>query len=141
MSIQKKALQYLIAKRGSKGIEIQYNELKMAEYLQPNEEEIAITDQRNIFAIRNRMVEIPNNFKNNKEEHKCVCGKNETTEHIYNCEQLNSDDQYKNINFEEIFKDNIEKQVEIRRIYFENLQSRENQLIVGNISKEICCAL
>ena len=137
MSIQKKALQYLIAKRGSKGIEIHYHELKMAEYLQPNEEEITITDQRNIFAIRNRMVEIPNNYRSNKDEHKCVCGKNETTEHIYNCEQLNSDDQYNNIHFEEIFKDNIEKQVEISRIFFKNLQSREKHLIVGNISHVI----
>ena len=33
MSIQKKALQYLIAKQGSKGIEIHYHELKMAAYL------------------------------------------------------------------------------------------------------------
>ena len=112
MSIQKKALQYLIAKQRRKGIEIHYHELKMAEYLQPNEEEISISDQRNIFAIRNRMVEIPNNFKRNKEEHKCVCGENETTKHIYNCEQLNSDDKYKNIQFEEIFK-----------IFFKNFQN------------------
>ena len=83
------------------------------------------------------MVEIPNNFKNNKEELKCVCGKTETTEHIYNCEQLNSDDQYNKIHFEEIFKDNIEKQIEISRIFFKNLQSREKHLIVGNISHVI----
>ena len=137
MSIQKKALQYLITKQRSKGTEIHYHELKMAEYLQPNEEEISISDQRNIFAIRNRMVEIPNNFKRNKEEQKCVCGENETTKHIYNCEQLNSDEKYRNIQFEEIFKDNIKKQLEISRIFFKNLQSRERQLIAENISHVI----
>ena len=52
-------------------------------------------------------------------------------------EELNSDEKYKNIQFEEIFKDNINKQLEISRIFFKNLQSREKQLIVENISHVI----
>ena len=63
-SIRNKALQYLLDKRGSKGIQIQYSSLKMAEYLLPNTEKLSISAQRYIFAIRNRMVQIENNFPN-----------------------------------------------------------------------------
>jgi len=64
--IQDKAFTYLTAKTRSKGQEIKYEELKMADYLSTGYENLTITDQRNIFAIRNRMVEIPANFKNKK---------------------------------------------------------------------------
>ena len=49
-SIKIKALKYLLEKRGSKGSEIQYTSLKMAEYLSPNYEDLSIEDQRYIFA-------------------------------------------------------------------------------------------
>ena len=58
-SIQVKALQYLHSKQRSKGQEIQYSELKMAEYLMPNFENISIEDRQNIFEVRNRMLPIP----------------------------------------------------------------------------------
>ena len=73
-SIEKKALQYLLEKRGSKGSEIQYSSMKMAEYLSPNYEQLSINDQRYIFAIRNRMIEIEYNFKKQLPEEKCICG-------------------------------------------------------------------
>ena len=57
-SIKEKALQYLLMKRGSKGKEIVYQNLKMAEYLLPNNESLSISEKRYIFAIRNRMVKI-----------------------------------------------------------------------------------
>ena len=52
-SILKKAFDYLMTKRGSKGQEIHYSELKMAEYLQPGYENIMINEQRSIFSLRN----------------------------------------------------------------------------------------
>ena len=61
MSIQEKSLQYLLNKRGSKGKEMQYSSLKMAEYLLPQNNNLSITDQQYIFSIRNRMVEIEYN--------------------------------------------------------------------------------
>ena len=45
-SIEKKALEYLLEKRGSKGCEIQYSSMKMAEYLSPNYEQLSLNDQR-----------------------------------------------------------------------------------------------
>ena len=48
-AIQISAFEYLINKRGSKGQEIQYTELKMAEYLTPGYRNICIEEQRSIF--------------------------------------------------------------------------------------------
>ena len=84
-SIQVKALEYMLSKRRSKGQEIQYSELKMAEYLMPNFENISIEDRRNIFEVRNRMVPIPINFPNRKNYTKCWCGAIDETRHIYIC--------------------------------------------------------
>ena len=64
-SIDKKALEYLLAKRGSKGTEISYSSLKMQEYLLPHRiENLSISEKQYIFAIRNRMIQIDFNFKN-----------------------------------------------------------------------------
>ena len=49
ISIHRRAFEYLISKRGSKGQEIEYSELRMAEYLQPGYENITIDKQLNIF--------------------------------------------------------------------------------------------
>ena len=46
----------------------------MADYLSPGYEKLTITDQRNIFAIRNRMVEIPANFNTDRNLEPCACG-------------------------------------------------------------------
>ena len=73
----KKAFEYLVNKRGSKGQEIYYSELKMAEYLLPGYENISIDEQRSIFSIRNRMIEIPENFLAGKDKEICCCGKEE----------------------------------------------------------------
>lgn len=52
-SIKQRAVEYLTGKQGSKGKEITYSNIKMAEYLMPNSESLSIEDQRNIFEIRN----------------------------------------------------------------------------------------
>ena len=72
-SIKIKALQYLLEKQKSKGSEIKYESLKMAEYLAPNHEKLSIAHQRYIFQIRNRMIEIENNFPNKYQKKLCVC--------------------------------------------------------------------
>ena len=58
-------------KRGSKGIEINYSKIEMAEYLMPNDEQLTIEGQRYIFSMRNRMVYVPVNFPKNQSEVKC----------------------------------------------------------------------
>ena len=86
VSLKKKASEYLQKLRGKKGHEIEYNEIKMAEYLMPNGEPLSISEKRWIFAIRNRMVLIPTNFpskKNNEDQNCKKCGEPENLKHIY----------------------------------------------------------
>ena len=52
-SINRKAYEYLMMKRGSKGEEIIYNDMKMAEYLMPNSENLTISEKQYIFSMRN----------------------------------------------------------------------------------------
>ena len=81
----------------------------MAEYLLPNEKIQNIDDQRKIFAMRNRMVEISVNFPNKKPIETCSCGTLETMEHIYTCEKWNINNHEK-ISYEEIYSNDISKQ-------------------------------
>ena len=104
-----------------------YEELKMAEYLTPTEDKLNIEDQRNIFAIRNRMIRIQNNFKNNNSLEYSVCGGIEDMEHIYNCKHNWTKETNIKIHFEEIFRNDIKKQLEICKQFFKNLEKRENR--------------
>ena len=58
-SIKRKSFEYLMGKIGSKGKEIRYSCLRMAEYLLPNDY-LSISEKMQIFSIRNRMVNIEN---------------------------------------------------------------------------------
>ena len=63
----------------------------MATYLLPNAI-LKIDEQRGIFALRNRMNNIPANFCSSEEnKERCKCGNIETNEHIYNCIYLNGE--------------------------------------------------
>ena len=79
------ALKYLLEKRGSKGKEIQFSNLEMADYLLPFNNCLTIDEKCELFAVKNRMIDIPNNFSS-KSEHKCQCGEIENMSHIYQCE-------------------------------------------------------
>ena len=60
--MKKNAFRYLNNKRGKKGEEIEYSCLEMCEYLLPTNNILTIEQKREMFAIRNRMIDIPNNF-------------------------------------------------------------------------------
>ena len=92
LQIQQHALQYLLGKRKTKGREIEYQQLEMAEYLTPINRKMSIEEKRMMFSIRNQMVDIKSNFKGGKIEIKCLCGERETMEHIWNCKFANDGD-------------------------------------------------
>ena len=69
------SLNYLLKKRKSKGKEILYEKLEMAEYLMINNKYLSIEEKNNLFSIRNRMVKIENDFGRNE---KCI--KSDSTE-------------------------------------------------------------
>ena len=122
-SIQNKAFEYLIRNRRSKGHEIEYTELRMAEYLTPGYENVTIKDQRNIFAMRNRMVEIKENFRKGKQAEKCACGLLESMKHIYTCTFYNKEHKIE-IEYEEIFKENVQKQLKVSKIFYQKFEER-----------------
>ena len=117
--IRENAFRYLLSKIQQKGKEIEYSEFQMAEYLMPNEANISITDQQYLFAIRNRMINIPSNFGSVS---KCVCGQNEDMKHIYNCEKLNQEKE--SFKFEKIFTGSLKEQVEIMKRFRNNIEIR-----------------
>ena len=123
-AIRTTAFEYLLKLRGSKGQEIKYREIKMADYLMPNEENLTIEDKHYIFAIRNRMIQIPTNFPSkyeNKNENCLICGKKEIMEHLYSCkwDQKNNETKYENI-----FGDNVKK---VKKVYNQFRQKYENR--------------
>ena len=60
--IRRNALVYLNGKQGEKGKEIKYTSLEMSEYLQPINNELSIEQKREMFSVKNRMIDIPYNF-------------------------------------------------------------------------------
>ena len=96
----------------------------MAEYLSPNYEKISVNEQRYIFAIRNRMIRIENNFPGQFPEKQCICGKPEDQQHIYSCR--NSQKNIEEIPYERIFEDNVIIQKRIYLHFKHNFENEEN---------------
>ena len=92
LQIQQHALKYLLEQRKIKGKEIEYQKLEMADYLTPLNRKMNIENNRMMFSVRNRMVDIKSNFKEGKMEIKCLCGQKEIMEHIWNCELVNDEE-------------------------------------------------
>lgn len=135
-SISQEALKYLLNKRGSKGKEIEYSSVRMAEYLLPQDENLSIEDQQNISSIRNRMVEIEDNFRKRQSENICKCGKRENMQHIYDCKYLNSEDSI--IRYEEIFGENVKNQKTVLERFRRNLDSRVHHGIPYEVDPLYC---
>ena len=95
----------------------------MSEYLLPDNE-VNIESQQNLFAVRNKMVNIfPHFTAREKNTSKCFCGDKEDMEHLYTCEKLNTEKTVEN--FETLFCGNIKQQVKIFKIFELNMKKRE----------------
>ena len=121
--MRQNALVYLLGKQREKGKEISYSTLEMSEYLQPSNLALTIEQKREMFSIRNRMIDIPQNFPGKNMHNKCVCGETEEMIHIYNCEMLKKSET--NLPYEKIFNGNMKQQIEVYNIFKENLDQRE----------------
>ena len=121
--INKVALKYLMEKQGKKGSEIKYSCMEMQEYLLPLNNYLTTEQKCELFAIKNRMINIPDNFSSNS-EYKCVCGKIENMKHIYQCEQFNEQIEPK-LPYEKIFNGKLKEQIEVYRKFKQNLLKRE----------------
>ena len=110
-------------KQGKKGSEIKYSCMEMQEYLLPLNNDLTTEQKCELFAIKNRMINIPDNFSSNS-EYKCVCGKIENMKQIYQCEQFNEQIEPK-LPYEKIFNGKLKEQIEVYRKFKQNLLKRE----------------
>ena len=86
----------------------------------PNNQNISIECQQYLFAIRNRMINIPANFGG---ESKCICGQKEENKHIYTCNRINEEKD--KIEFEKVFNGTLTEQVKILERFRKNMKIRE----------------
>lgn len=117
------AYKYLIGKKRSKGKEITYSRIEMAEYLLPNNN-LTIEQKQRLFAVRNKMVEIPSHFSSGDSDILCICGDKESLSHIYSCDILN-ESKKESIPYEKVYSDNVNEQTKILYKIEENLRIRE----------------
>ena len=94
-----------------------------------------IEQQREMFSIRNKMVNIPANFSS-KDETKCICGEKEDLSHIYECIKLNNKKQ-QFIPYEKIHNGNLLEQISVYKKVSENLKTREKQCHPCGLSDQL----
>ena len=99
----------------------------MSDYLLPSTKGLTISEKQEMFAIKNRMVQISYNFPQNKSIDKCQCGEEESMEHIYSCKLLNKQEEYQ-LPYKMIFIGNIGEQIMIFRTFQNNMKEREKLL-------------
>ena len=122
--VTENAFNYLIKKQGSKGKENKCEDLSMAEYLHPTNKAISISDKQQLFAMKNRMTNIPANFPKPNIKPKCFCNEDEDMAHIYNCVVLNNG-KTTEIEYEKIYNGTLSEQIVILRIFEKNIERRE----------------
>ena len=122
---RRKAIEYLTGKQGTKGKEMRYENLEMSEYLLPSTSALTIEERRTLFSMRNKMVNISNNFPKSDIKEKCSCGKIEDMQHIYECEQLNTNSMDKSLRYEKIYNGNISDQIKVFRKMEINLENEK----------------
>ena len=110
-----------------KGGKIRYDNLEMAEYLQPTCE-LDNQKKQKMFEVRNDMTKIPTNYG---KEILCLCGTKETMIHIYNCEIWSERGKTK-ISYNKIYNGNIENQIEILKTFEQNLEKRNEGMKFNN---------
>ena len=125
--INEEALNYLKGKRSKKGKHIEYKNLEMAEYLQPTCE-LDNREKQKLFEIRNDMTNIPSNYGKQNE---CLCGELEHMIHIYNCEFW-SERKSEIVPYNNIYNGNIQKQIEVCRIFEQKLERRNENMKTEN---------
>ena len=128
--IEANALQELvkIKLKHSKVKMIKHPVLKLQNYLKPNKLNIKKEHSQLIFKLRCQVTDIKENMKNLYDEHVCgACGQeSENQKHVLQCniiQQHNNECiQTNDIEYEEILGDNAENQLNIAKIFKENMK-------------------
>ena len=107
----------------SKVMNIKHKTLEMKTYFKANK--IAMIEKtQEIFKIRSRVTDVKGNFKGKYDSIECnFCNEEESQNHIMECKFLNENNE-NFLEYEEIFEQNVQKQVKIARKFLENMNRR-----------------
>ena len=120
------AFKYLIEKqkRGSKGVDIRYACLEVADYLLP-QSNISLEDQREMFSIRCRTNQMGAN-RGIEEYCETQCGQILNNSHIFECNILNQN--RKVLDIKKILNGYISEKKEMLIVWKQNMKRRESFL-------------
>ena len=96
----------------------------MEEYLLPENRSLTIIEKQKLFAMKNKMTNIPSNFSKTNMKKECYCGSEETMKHIYHCKIL-SKGKEQMLEYEKIYNGSTTEQTEILRTFERNMKERE----------------
>ena len=113
----------------SRGKEIEYTQLETRKYLSLSNN-LTIEEMKNIMRIRIRDIDVKANFPNYYKDRKCSvpeCKAEETNSHIFNCKFLGAENDVveKEVEYENIFSDDAEKQANVARIFVNRMRKRK----------------
>ena len=130
-SIKQNALEELskIKENHSKVREIKHEKFEMQNYFKSYHMKMTQDEILEIFKMRCRVTNVKQNFRGKYESIECnLCQEEESQKHIINCIELNKyarQNDRKNIEYKEIFKQNVRNQMVIMKKFRENLRIRE----------------
>ena len=128
----------------SKGKEIRYTELKTQLYLLSGTN-LTTQDQKQIYLIRTRSIDCKANFPSKFGfDKKCIidsCLAEDNQKHIYKTSCYNSQNTSNNLminqlKYEDIYRDNLEKQLNVKNIFFKKYKQREKLISSQKRSSE-----
>ena len=107
----------------------------MSEYLQPFCSDISVEQKCEMFAIRNRMIQIDYNFPKNNIQTKCWCGTTENMLHIYKCELFCENIEKSSLPYNYIYDGNLKQQTEVYfgKYFFEVALVLRNSLLLSSL--------
>ena len=130
------ALKWLIEEKEKKSKikSLNYEQLKMQSYLGGSD--LETSDKKFLFQMRCRMIDVKSNYKNNHSDLSCaLCGTREDDQkHVMECPILinnTSDISTGNMNYDDIFGDDVIKQAKIVRIFRNLWKKRKNLMKEG----------
>ena len=105
----------------------------MQKYLKPNESKIKLEEAQEIFKMRSRVSNVKTNFKGKYQSFECMVCKiedeteDETQQHIIQCKEINKirKDRIKPPEYEGLYENNVEKQVNLVWHFLENVKIKE----------------
>ena len=127
-AVEEKTLERLneIKRKHSKVMGLNHTKLKMQNYLKANKLKISQELAQTVFKMRSRMEEVKINFRGKYENLECgVCKEvEESQKHIIECREIlkMKENDGKTPDYENLFGENVKKQVEIAKTFTENLK-------------------